>query len=203
MQLTLDTVLNTICDAEGNTLEFGRSYPMPDGEHTFVVRESDAYLVAIKKDGQTVQSAKIHNGLSAAAGQGLNGDHRVQSYVLDLDPARPIWPINDLIKKLLSLGIDSYSISPMFDPALSDCVPSHSSPHVLSDVPVRRWERPSVGDRLTTSEFTVREATWAIRYFEEAGELHVYLWMGAAETLETVLDAVRRIKAGELTPEYV
>ena len=193
-------------DENGNFLEFDRHHPMPDGEHQFIVRKlRDCWLVTIKKGrkGKPLQQAKVQS-LSATVGNMLGGGAMHQRYQLTLDPTQAIFPISDLVDTLLAQGVNWGTISPMFsDSGLTDCVASWSSPHMISDGMVIRKEHEGDDNLLDASQFTIgRGATWAIR-FNGTRISHIYLWMGAAEHSDKILETLKVIEVGTLsTPTY-
>lgn len=202
MRLTLDTIRGTVEDNRGH-LTFDRYYPMPDHTgHRFIVRQliDKVIMVEIKKGTKVVQRGKVRH-LSVTAGQSVRGGSIQQAYTLELDPDQEIYPIAEIIDRLIASGVKTWMISPMFEYELSDCVASHSSPQMVSDGRVERIEWPDEDDLMQRSQFVVEGATWAVRFFGTKIS-HIYLWMGAAEHADALLDTIKAIQAGKITPVY-
>lgn len=202
MLLTLDTIRGTVEDNRGY-LTFGRYYPMPDHtDHRFIVRKltDKVIMVEIRKGTKVVQRGKVRH-LSVTAGQSIRGGSITQAYTLRLDPNREIYPIDEIVDRLIASGVKPWMISPMFGYELSDCVASHSSPQLVSDGRVERIEWPDEGDLTQRSQFVVEGATWAVRFFGTKIS-HIYLWMSAAEHADALLNTIKAIQAGEVTPVY-
>ena len=205
MQLHIDMASIEVV-AEGNQkIEFDRFYPMPDGIHRFIVRRFSKYTLSIeirRGKKQQVQSGTVRL-LSSRAGWDAAGDPIEQPYVITLDPAKEIFPIAELVNRLLKDGIRRGQISPMFSPELLDCVLSKFGPQMASDGEVERSETSGSTELTRRTRFVVKNASWAIQY-ADVTLYHVYIWMNAAdaESTETLLDAIRCIQAGELTPVY-
>jgi roadblock/LC7 domain-containing protein len=208
MRILLDHVRNTVCRTEGGELSFDRFYPLDD-DHKFIVRNlGSSFMIEIRKGKRSVVQRAVVRHMSVTVGSNFDSSSIIRPYIIELDPAREIFPIAQLVDKVRALGIKSSSISPMFAwEVLVTCAASHSSPQMMSDGVTERFERSASRDLLPASEFEVSGASWAVSFFGTPGvpgrHLHVYLWMEAAEDPDSVLDAIRQIQVGQLAPSYV
>ena len=203
MRLTIDTIRGTVQDDCRGWLMFDQHYPLPNHtDHHFIVRRSTdkVTLIEIKKGKKVIRRGKVRH-LSVTAGQSVRGGSIQQAYTFELDPNQEIYPIAELVDRLIANGVEPWQISPMFTNDLSDCVASHSSPQVVSDGRVERTEWPDEDDLMQRSQFVVEGATWAVRFFGTKIS-HIYLWMSAAERANALLNTVKAVQAGEITPVY-
>ena len=202
MELRVNTRTMTIT-ASGKSVEPNRFHDLPGHEgHTYIVRTSSpnkGFMVQIKQGKKVIQTGSIRP-LSAVIGRYPGSDALTShEFILELDPSQPIYPIADLVRQLMALGIEDWHISPMFRDDLRDCIASHSSPRVISDGRVDVDPRAGGGDLLAHNVYRVTGPSWVIQSFG-SDISHIYLWMNAAEHADTILDNVRRIQAGETVP---
>ncbi|MBL8159014.1 hypothetical protein JNJ66_00995 [Candidatus Saccharibacteria bacterium] len=180
----------------------GQRHPL-DSEHDFIIEllgtgQSRKLHVKIMQGSKRVKRAMVPL-LSGYAGRKTNGNSRHRKIQLRLDPARPIFPIKDVVDALLAAGIEWYQISPMHaDSALDDCTARRNDPRVATDGDTCISELEPEGDLFARRRFEVTGATWAIVYHGTTIE-HVYLWDGAEDHLQDILEAVTTIRSGTVS----
>jgi hypothetical protein len=118
----------------------------------------------------------------------------IEPYVLDLDPAKQIFPVANLIDQLMAMGIKGWMITPVFTSQLHNCVARHSEPRMESDGDVKYTDLPGGGDFMPSRFFKLTDARWAILSFDKGGVplCHIYLWPGASEASEEILETARQ-----------
>lgn len=199
MQIHIDTIRATaVADGVGE-VKLDRYYDMPDASGCrFIVRgfgslHPKTYLIEIKRGKELLQRGRVR-AMSTAIGNLESGGPRHQRYAIDLHPDQPIFPISDLVDKILEMGIKSWQISPVFDDALMDRVASHSSPQMTSDGNVASEDIPYdlYAGLLASRAFVVTGATWAIMSHDTSAISHIFLWMSAAKNAATIQQEIER-----------
>ena len=207
--------------SNGRSVELDKFYDLPDHPGArFIIRARSraSVIIEIKQGKRRAQIGTVQL-LSATCGSYLTGGPKLHPYTVELDPARPIWPIGDLVTKLMALGVHDWQISPMFaGETLTTCTASFADSQMLTDGECTGMFREahtankaqllrdlkSRGEPYLEGEeelsdsqsYRVSGSTWAIQYRRGGKISHVYLWMGAAEQAEAICEHVRRLASG-------
>lgn len=199
MKLQLNFRPVRITTDQWEPIEVGRNYDL-DKDHRFMVRvpkDEDVVIIDIKgrKGRNPLRSVTIPS-MSSVAGRTPTCELILRSHIIELSPDGPIFPIGELVTRLVGAGIDTKSITPLRDDVLTDSA-NQGMITMVSDGQVSTREIPGSGDLFDTTVFTVTGATWAIRY-SGTTIWHVYLWPTAAANAEKVIEAIYGIRAGTL-----
>lgn len=179
-------------------------------DYEYVIRSltRDHVMVHITTKPQPGQSRKsrriVQRGtiqlLSTTAGSDRARREVSHVYQVELHPEKAIWPLGDLIEQLLAAGVHRHAITPMNqNGVLRDCDAAYNNPHMRTDGATTKTEVPGHGLEAGV-DFTVKDATWAIRYHSDAYDTtigSIYLWRDAAKHADLVLDVVRELLANE------
>jgi len=190
-------------------LVLGRRYDLPDAQgYSVIFHEAgrDTIVVCFKSGKKTVRTETIEL-LSSITGKDSKGNPVSSPLLLELDPTSdaPIFPINDLVKRLMEMSVDDeddevkiqrWQITPLSDDEIRVLSASYTDPRMISDGEVNPFTQPARSGLLAARGYTVRTASWAIRFYGSTID-HIYLWMTAADKIDEILQAIADIKAGK------
>lgn len=184
----------------------GEYHELPDAEgHRFQVHMVDDHFhIQIDRNSEDgwvpVQRADVPV-LGSIYGHRPDLEPFLKPYVFTLDPSQAIFPIAELVERVMALGIRADQITPVFYGEHADCHRSADWPDMASDGRIYRTELAEEPELPARSHFDVMGANWVVHYSDREVQ-RIYLWMGAAERPDAVLKKIQRIQAGQFTTSY-